>query len=85
MNGIDAIGTLLLAPRRGALRRLPAAFAAAAATWLRLGRESRQLQALDGRDLHDLAISRIDALQAAHQSRWPHVRAAFHIALNPEN
>jgi len=52
------------------LSRLAAQGLALFRTWLELRRERNQLLSMGDRDLHDIGISRVDAVSAAERSLW---------------
>jgi uncharacterized protein YjiS (DUF1127 family) len=52
------------------LNRLAAQGLAVVGAWLELRRERNQLLALADRELHDIGISRVDAVSAAQRSLW---------------
>jgi len=72
-----AVDTTVLIPvrepagaARGRLKRLVGALAAHLCHYRKIQRERAQLRALSDRELHDIGISRYDALQEARKPFW---------------
>jgi len=70
MNTQTMKGLLPGEPWWAGLRRAAVRVAAAAGEFRQAARERRQLLALSDRDLQDIGISRIDALQEAEKPLW---------------
>ena len=58
------------------LQRLGRAALAGLDAWSRAGQEREQLAQLDGRALHDLAITRVDVARELEAPVWPSVAVA---------